>query len=116
MNTIIKNKRQQRQVRTRKTIAKVSDRPRLSVSRSNNYCYAQIITVDGNTVVGVSEKAVKGTQKLSRMDSAKQVGLAIAKLALEKKIKVVAFDKGRLAYHGLVKAIAEGAREGGLSF
>ena len=116
MNTIIKNKRAQRQVRTRKTIAKVGDRPRLSVTRSNKYCYAQIITPDGQTVVGVSEKAVKGTDKLSTMDSAKKVGITIAKMALDKKIKAVVFDKGRLAYHGRVKAIAEGAREGGLRF
>lgn len=113
---IVKNKTRQRQTRARKTIASVSDRARLSVSRSNNYCYAQIITNTGKTVTGVSEKAVKGTQKLTPMESAKQVGLAIAKLALEKKIKEVVFDKGRLAYHGRVKALAEGAREGGLQF
>jgi len=67
---------------------------------------------------------VKGThsagsgqaQKLTRMESAKQVGLAIAKLSLEKKIKTVVFDKGSFAYHGRVKALAEGAREGGLQF
>ena len=113
---IIKNKTKQRNTRVRKTIAKFSDRARLSVSRSNNYCYAQIITVDGTTLIGVSEKAVKGTQKITPMESAKQVGVAIAKLALEKKVKEVVFDKGSLAYHGRVKAIAEGAREGGLQF
>lgn len=113
---IVKNTVKQRKTRIRKNIAVVSDRPRLSVSKSNNYCYAQVITVDGKTVVGVSEKVVKGTQKLSRMDSAKEVGKAIAKLALEKKIKTVVFDKGRFAYHGRVKALAEGAREGGLQF
>ncbi len=113
---IIKNATQQRKTRIRKNIAIVSDRPRLSISKSNNYCYAQVITPDGKTVVGISEKAVKGTQKISRMDSAKQVGLAIAKLAIEKKIKSVVFDKGSFAYHGRVKALAEGAREGGLQF
>src|SRR5262249_37736726 len=113
---IVKNKTKQRQTRTRKTIALVSDRPRLSVSRSNQYCYAQLITADGKTVVGISEKAVAGKTKVSRMESAKQVGLAIAKLALEKKIKVVVFDKGSYAYHGRIKALAEGAREGGLIF
>lgn len=113
---IIKNATQQRKTRIRKNIAIVSDRPRLSISKSNNYCYAQVINPDGKTVVGISEKAVKGTQKISRMDSAKQVGLAIAKLAIEKKIKSVVFDKGSFAYHGRVKALAEGAREGGLQF
>lgn len=112
---IIKDSKQQRKKRIRGNISVVSDRPRLSVSKSNNYCYAQIITTDGKTVVGVSEKAVKG-KAASRMDSAKEVGKAIAKLALEKKIKTVVFDKGSFAYHGRVKAIAEGAREGGLQF
>lgn len=106
----------QRQTRIRKNISTVSDRPRLSITKSNNYCYAQIITADGTTLIGISEKAVKGAQKITRMDSAKQVGVAIAKLALEKKIKTVVFDKGRFAYHGRVKALAEGAREGGLQF
>jgi len=113
---IIKDATKQRKTRIRKHITVVSDRPRLAVSKSNNYCYAQIITVDGKTLIGVSEKAVKGTQKISRMDSAKQVGLAIAKLSLEKKIKTVVIDKGSFAYHGRVKALAEGAREGGLQF
>jgi large subunit ribosomal protein L18 len=106
----------QRQTRIRKHITVVSDRPRLSISKSNNYCYAQIITPEGKTLIGVSEKVVLGTQKLTRMDSAKQVGVAIAKLAIEKKIKTVVFDKGSFAYHGRVKALAEGAREGGLQF
>ena len=113
---IIKNAVKQRKTRIRKNIAKVSDRPRLSVSKSNNYCYAQIILPSGKTIVGVSEKTVKGTTKLSRMDSAKQVGMAIAKLSLENKIKEVVFDKGSFAYHGRIKALAEGAREGGLQF
>ena len=111
---IVKNSTKERQTRARKTIAQIGNRHRLSVTRSNKYCYAQIIAIDGKTVIGISEKVVKGTQKLSPMDSAKQVGLAIAKLALEKKINSVVFDKGSLAYHGSVKAIAEGARNGGL--
>lgn len=110
MNTL-KNK--QRQTRIRKKVASVSDRPRLSVFRSNAFVYAQIINVTGDTIVGISEKTlkVKGTP----IERAKLVGVEIAKLALEKKIKEVAFDKGRFAYHGRVKAVAEGAREGGLS-
>lgn len=106
----------QRQTRIRKNIAKIGDRPRLSVFKSNAYCYAQVITPDGKTVVGISEKVVKGNDKLSSMDSAKKVGLTIARLALDKKIKTVVFDKGRFAYHGRIKALAEGAREGGLQF
>jgi large subunit ribosomal protein L18 len=108
-----KNRTIQRQTRIRKKVANVSDRPRLSVFRSNKYVYAQIINLSGDTIVGLSEKTlkVKGTP----IERAKLVGAEIAKLALAKKIKEVAFDKGRFSYHGRVKALAEGAREGGLS-
>jgi large subunit ribosomal protein L18 len=108
-----KNRNIQRQVRIRKKVASVSDRPRLSVFRSNKYVYAQVIDKTGNTIVGLSEKTlkVKGTP----IERAKLVGAEIAKLAIAKKVKEVAFDKGRFAYHGRVKALAEGAREGGLS-
>jgi len=109
-----KAKKLQRAVRSRKKTALVTDRPRLSVFRSNNYMYAQIIDPQGKTLVGISEKQLKAKGKLPT-DRAKEVGEAIAKLALEKKIKAVAFDKGRFAYHGRIKAVAEGAREGGLS-
>ena len=109
------NKKIQRAVRSRKKTALVTDRPRLSVFRSNKYVYAQIIDKKGDTLVGVSEKQVKAAGKGLPTERAKQVGLEIAKLALAKKVKEVAFDKGSFAYHGRVKAIAEGAREGGLS-
>lgn len=108
-----KNRNKQRQMRIRKKVADVSDRPRLSVFRSNMYVYAQIIDVTGNTIVGLSEKVLKA--KGTPIERAKLVGAEIAKLALAKKIKEVAFDKGRFSYHGRVKAVAEGAREGGLS-
>ena len=108
----------QRQTRIRKKMSNVSDRPRLSVHRTNMYCYAQVIDLKGNVLVGVSEKIFvkESREKSTPIERARQVGAAIAKLALEKKIKEVAFDKGRFAYHGRVKALAEGAREGGLSF
>src|SRR5216683_102012 len=99
-----------RQTRIRKNIQVVSDRPRLTVFRSNKYCYAQIINRNGDTVLGLSEKAL--TKQSSRMENAKALGIEIAKRAIEKNIKEVVFDKGRFAYHGKVKAIAEGAREG----
>lgn len=100
-----------RQTRIRKNIAKVSDRPRLSVFRSNKYIYAQVIDINGNVLFGLFEK--KGTTKSGK---SRELGVSIAKIALEKKIKEVVFDKGRFAYHGNVKAVAEGAREGGLQF
>ena len=110
-----KQKRLHRQIRSRKKTAYVTNRLRLSVFRSNNYVYAQIIDGKGNTIAGISEKTVKSDVKAVPIERAKQVGVEIAKLALAKKITEVAFDKGRFAYHGRVKAVAEGAREGGLS-
>ena len=104
----------QRQIRIRKKAANVSSRHRLSVFRSNNYVYAQIIDLAGDTVIGLSEKTLKIKEKTTPIERAKQVGAEIAKLAISKKIKEVVFDKGRFAYHGRVKAVAEGAREGGL--
>lgn len=90
--------------------------PRLSVFRSNEYIYAQIIDdTMGKTIVGVSEKAL-GKTKGNKTEKAKELGVQIAKLAVEKKIKSVVFDKGSYKYHGRVKALAEGAREGGLQF
>ena len=106
----------QRQTRSRKKTANVTNRPRLSVFRSNNYIYAQIIDVTGDTIVSVSEKMLKTAEKSVPVERARQVGTEIAKVALAKKITAVAFDKGRFAYHGRVKAVAEGAREGGLQF
>ena|SRR5258708_7740041 len=110
-----KQKRLHRQIRSRKKTALVTDRPRLSVFRSNNYVYAQIIDKKGKTVAGVAENAIKIDAKVTPVERAKMVGKEIAKLALAKKVTEVAFDKGRFAYHGRVKAVAEGAREGGLN-
>jgi large subunit ribosomal protein L18 len=107
----------QRQTRIRSKVLKTSDRPRLSVFRSNRYVFAQIIDKDGRAIVGLSEKVVAPDKKQTTpIDRARQLGTAIAKAAIEKKIKEVVFDKGRFAYHGRVKAVAEGAREGGLQF
>lgn len=105
-----------RQKRIRSKIKQNVDRPRLSVHRSNSYIYAQIIDdVKGKTLLGVSEKLL-GKEKGTKTENAKKVGLLIAKKAAEKKIKDVVFDKGSYKYHGRVKALAEGAREGGLKF
>lgn len=107
----------QRKTRIRKKVQFVTNRPRLSVVRSNKYLYAQIVDNSGKTLLGMSEKALdKKDAKLTRMDRAKHLGTAVAHKAKEKKILEVVFDKGKLAYHGRVKALAEGAREGGLQF
>jgi large subunit ribosomal protein L18 len=107
----------QRQTRIRKKVEKTSSRPRLSVFRSNKYVFAQIIDKDGKAVIGLSEKVIGAdVKKTTPTERAHKLGAAIAKVAIEKKIKEVVFDKGRFAYHGRVKAVADGAREGGLQF
>ncbi len=112
-----KNKRLvQRQIRIRKNIRATSDRPRLSVFRSNKFIYAQIIDdSSGKTLIALSEKKLtdaKGTP----VERAKLLGTTLAKNAVKEKIGAVVFDKGPYAYHGRIKALAEGAREGGLTF
>jgi large subunit ribosomal protein L18 len=77
--------------------------------------YVQVINQEGQALFGLTEKSLEKKGAV-RIENAKELGKAIAKIALEKKIKEVVFDKGRFAYHGKVKAIAEGAREGGLQF
>lgn len=96
------------------------ERPRLSVFRSNNHMYAQIIddTV-GHTLVAAStlEKDVKAElDKTNDMAAAAYLGTVIAKRAQEKGIKAVVFDRGGFIYHGKIKALADAAREAGLEF
>lgn len=107
-------RKKQRQNRIRAKVRSISDLPRLSVFRSNTHIYAQIIDDQAHkTLLGLGEsKDVKGT----KTDRAKAVGQELAKAAKDKNISKVVFDKGSYAYHGRVKALAEGAREGGLEF
>lgn len=101
-----------RQVRTRNKI-KGSDRVRVSVFRSNKYIFAQLIDdVKNITVVGLSEKNLK--TKGTKTEKAKALGLLLAEKAKEKKITKLVFDRGSYAYHGRVKQVAEGLREGGI--
>lgn len=111
---IIKNKqKQRRQARVRAKIHGTATRPRLSVFRSLQYIYCQLIDDDaGKTVATVNDKKNKG----KKIEKAKQVGLDIAKVALAAKINSVIFDRGSYRYHGRIKAVADGAREGGLKF
>ncbi|MFH1186794.1 MAG: 50S ribosomal protein L18 [Candidatus Levyibacteriota bacterium] len=113
-NTNIKLKRK---IRTRSKTKGNDIRLRLSVYRSNQYIYAQIINdKKGETIVGISEKELSEKEKINKTEKAKKLGAVLAKKALRKKIKTVVFDKGSYIYHGRVKAFAEGAREGGLEF
>ncbi|MCR5474689.1 MAG: 50S ribosomal protein L18 [Lachnospiraceae bacterium] len=106
--------------RMRNRFSGTAERPRLSVFRSNNHMYAQIIddTV-GNTLVSAStvEKDVKSElEKTNNVDAAAYLGGVIAKRALEKGIEEVVFDRGGFIYQGKVAALAEAAREAGLKF
>ncbi len=100
--------------RTRKRV-KRSGRPRLTVYRSLNHIYAQIIDDEaGKTLAASSTLALKAGG--NKTEAARQVGADIARKAIEKGIKQVVFDRGAYKYHGRVKALAEAAREAGLEF
>ncbi|HUG94057.1 MAG TPA: 50S ribosomal protein L18 [Planctomycetaceae bacterium] len=114
-------RRQRRHFRVRNVFRKsVSTRPRLSVFRSNNHIYAQIIDdAAGQTLAAAStlEKDLAGPgQYAGNRDAAARVGRIIAQRALERGITQVVFDRGRYKYHGRVAALATAAREGGLDF
>ncbi len=109
--------RRRRHLRVRRKISGTAECPRLCVYRSNTNIYAQIIDdVAGKTLVSCStlDKDVK--TKHANKEAAREVGTLIAKKAAEKKIKEVVFDRGGYIYHGVVKELAEAAREGGLNF
>ncbi len=112
--------RQEKHRRLRSRLSGTPDRPRLSVFRSNNHMYAQVIDdVAGKTIVSSStlQKDVKeGLDKTNNVEAAAKLGTVIAKKALDNGIKEVVFDRGGYIYQGKVKALAEAAREAGLQF
>ena len=112
--------RERRHTRIRKRVTGTTERMRLSVFRSLNHIYAQVIDDSkGATVVAASslDEAVKSLkQHKGNVKTAKEVGSLIAKKAIGKGIKKVVFDRGGYLYHGRVKALADGARESGLEF
>lgn len=112
--------RQRRKVRVRKKVVGTSARPRICVFRSSKHIYAQVISdSEGKTLAAVStlSKDLAPALKQSKgVAAAKQVGLALAKVCQEKNINQVVFDRNGFQYHGQVKAVADGAREGGLQF
>jgi len=115
------NIEQRRKARVRRTIReRANGRPRLSVFRSSKQIYAQIIDDEkGETLAAASsiEKSNRDNLKTgANIDAAKVVGKLIAERAVAKGVKEVVFDRGSYMYHGRVKALAEGAREGGLQF
>ncbi|MEO3999220.1 50S ribosomal protein L18 [Mesorhizobium sp. CAU 1732] len=112
---------QRRAQRVRRQIKKVAgDRPRLSVHRSSKHIYAQVIDdANGHTIAAAStlEKDLKGSLKTGADSAAAAaVGKLVAERASKAGVKEVVFDRGPYIYHGRVKALADAAREGGLSF
>jgi len=119
MNGKVKTARRQRiRFNIRKNVNGTATRPRLSVFRSNTDIYAQVIDdVNGVTIAAAStkDKDIKG-QTGTKSDKSKLVGAAVARKAVELGVKEVVFDRGGYLYHGRVKSVGEGAREGGLQF
>lgn len=110
-------RRQRIKFRIKKIVSGTAQKPRLVVFRSNSEIYVQIIDdTKGVTLVAASsrDKDLKATG--TKTEKAKQVGQAIAKKALAAGIESISFDRGGYLYHGRVKSLAEGAREGGLKF
>jgi len=114
----LKNHLQRRTQRNRTKLAKAANaRLRLSVHRSSKHIYAQVIDdKQGITVAAASSKEANFSAKGGNIDGASEVGKLIAQRASEKGVTDVVFDRGGYIYHGRVKALAEGAREGGLNF
>lgn len=109
--------RLRRHKRIRKKVIGTGAKPRLYVFRSNRYIYAQIIDdTRGSVLLGFSTLNDDTLKTKKKLESAREIGVQIAKRALEKGIKEVAFDRGGYKYHGRVKALADGARQGGLKF
>ena len=113
-----REQRKRRHARVRGRIHGTLKVPRLMVFRSNQHLYASLIDDDGqkqNVLMSVSDRDMASSKK-KPLEIAKEIGNAIAKKAKAKKIAKVVFDRGGYKYHGLVRALAEGAREGGLIF
>lgn len=111
--------RQHRKIRIRKKVKGTPERPRLVVFRSNTHIYAQIVNdEDSNTLVSASTLALSRKEPgvHCNIEGATKVGKEIARLAREKNIDKVVFDRNGYIYHGRIKAVADGAREGGLEF
>ena len=112
-----KFERNRRHIRVRRKISGTAECPRLCVYRSNKNLFVQVIDdVAGKTLVQASTLDKEVKTKHANKEAAKEVGALIAKRALDKKIDTVVYDRGGYIYHGVVKELAEAAREGGLEF
>ncbi|MCY3764635.1 MAG: 50S ribosomal protein L18 [Gemmatimonadetes bacterium] len=113
------NLRLRRRLRIRKKIRGTAGRPRLAVSRSLNHIEVQLIDdTTGRSLLGLSSNSreIRDTLSGNKSQKGREVGRALAAKALEAGIKTVVFDRGGRLYHGRIKALADGAREGGLLF
>ena len=111
------NRRLRIKRRIRKVVSGSAERPRMSVYRSNKEIYAQLIDDNaGRTLASCGSLKNDAAQKVNKVEQAQMVGKEIAEKALAAGIKEVVFDRNGYLYHGRVKALAEGAREGGLKF
>ncbi len=108
--------RKARQARVRRKVKGSDMKPRLCVFRSLRYTYAQLISDDSGRVLGTVTSRALDLERKGSVETAKQVGLRIAELAMEQNIREVVFDRNGYVYHGRVAAVADGAREGGLKF
>lgn len=115
---IMNDNKYRRKKRVRARVKGTRERLRLAVFRSNRSLFAQIIDDESEkTILGLGDKSLKKTVKAAKKSElAKMFGKEFAKLAKEKNIKKIVFDRSHYAYHGRVKSFAEGAREGGLEF
>ena len=112
-----KAQRERRHLRVRNKISGTAECPRLCVYRSNSNLYVQIVDdVEQTTLVAASTLDKEVKTKHANKEAAKEVGTLIAKRALENNIKTVVYDRGGYVYHGVVKELAEAAREAGLEF
>lgn len=120
-NVVRARKASRRRRRVRGKVFGTAERPRLSVARSLRNVYVQVIDdTSGKTIVGVGSSSKLMKELLSKDDSkivvAQKVGMKVAELAKEQGIETVVFDRNQFLYHGRVKAVADGAREGGMKF
>ena len=112
-----KDKAKTRRSRVTYKVDRNQDRFRLDVYRSNRYIYAQIIDKKGDTLVSVASKSIlREKDEKGKIDNSYKTGKLLAEKAKDKKIKEVVFNRGGYRYHGRVKALAKGARDGGLKF
>ena len=109
--------RERRHYRLRRTIVGSAERPRLVVFRSNRGVEAQLVDdAEGRTLASASHRDLKKSFKGTKTEQAAEVGKVLAEKAKKADVESVVFDRGGYLYHGRVKALAEGAREGGLRF